>query len=256
MVQGVTRPESSIAILQETEDPAIVTLVPDVLGLYVVELRVIDDSDLQSEPVQVIIIAVNNAPIAEAGPDQAVVVLGTSVELDGIQSWDPDGDNVVYSWTITQKPIGSTATISDPTSVSPSFVADVQGDYVISLVVTDSFGAISVDSVTVSFNNIPPVADPGGNQSVVAGDTVSLSGSGSCDANEDELNYLWTLVSSPQGSLAELAGPAAVEASFIADVSGEYRVRLVVNDGLVDSQPAEMTVQAISNQDAAAITLN
>ena len=82
-----------------------------------------------------------------------------------------------------------------------------------------------------------------------------LDGSGSRDVNGDPLSYSWSFVSVPEGSLAEIADPAAVQTSFVVDEPGAYVVSLVVNDGFVDSDADNATVMAISCEDAAAMTL-
>jgi PKD domain len=146
--------------------------------------------------------------------------------------------------------------LNDHSSSSPTFIADVHGDYVISLTVTDIFGAESdSDSITVSFENVKPVADAGGNQSVIVGDTIFLDGSGSYDNNFDPLSYSWSFVSIPSESLAELSDANVVNPSLIVDKPGAYVVSLVVNDTFVDSDPANVTIMAITTEEAAAITL-
>ncbi|MHC4357103.1 MAG: PKD domain-containing protein [Planctomycetota bacterium] len=201
----------------------------------------------------------NTPPIADAGPDQALIELGTIVELGtdpGRQSYDEDGDDITYLWTITTKPEGSAATLDDPTSATPTFVADIQGDYVISLVVTDNFDAVSdADTVAVSFTNVKPVADAGGSQAVIVGETVFLDGSNSSDENNDPLTYSWSFVSMPEGSLTELSDPTSVQPSFVADEVGTFVVSLVVNDGFVNSDPANVTIEVISCADAGVQTL-
>jgi chitinase len=77
--------------------------------------------------------APNQAPVADAGPAQDVLV-GARVRLDGSASYDPDGDAITYWWALTSKPAGSTAMLSD---ASPSFTADVAGIYVATLIVSD-----------------------------------------------------------------------------------------------------------------------
>jgi len=249
--QMVSKPQGSEAELFDS-DLVNPSFIPDVNGIYIIELVVTDSLGLESQPDSVVIDTYNTYPVAEAADDQAVIEIGSLIQLDGSQSYDDDGDGITYLWTIAQKPVGSLAVLSDTCAVDPNFIADVHGDYIITLVVTDAFGAVSQpDSMTVSFDNIKPVADAGGNQAVVEGDTVFLDGSDSNDVNGDELSYKWNIVSKPSGSNAALSDSNAVDPSFIADVNGSYVISLIVNDGFEDSNSANVTVMAISNEDAA-----
>jgi len=251
----ISKPQGSEA---ELFDSTLVnpSFIADVSGDYTVELIVTDSLGLESMPDLVVISTYNTAPVAEAGEDQAVIEIGSLVQLNGSQSYDVDGDDITYFWTISQKPDGSLAELSDPYAIGPSFVVDVHGDYIVTLVVTDILGAASQpDSMTVSFSNVKPVAVPGGNQAVVEGDTVCLDGSGSYDGNGDELIYNWSIVSKPSGSNAELSNSNTVNPCFVADKPGAYVISLIVNDGFVDSDAANVSVMAISNEDAASMEL-
>jgi hypothetical protein len=240
-------------------DPGIVapSFTPDLLGDYEIDLVVTDAHGVASAPDRVVISTFNTAPVADAGPDQALIVLGTTVGLDGRASFDLDGDEpLTYAWTLLETPEGSAAALSDPTSPTPTFVADAQGSYRARLVVTDTLGATSNPTaesanVVASFENVPPVADAGGNQAVLTGETVQLDGSASSDANGDPLSYAWSFVSVPTGSLAVIDNSGAAQTWFVPDASGVYVLSLVVNDGFVDSDPANVTVVATSQPDAA-----
>ena len=78
--------------------------------------------------------------------------------------------------------------------------------------------------------NNRPVASAGDNQVVDVSATVTVSATGSSDADGDALDFSWALTS-PGGSAASLSGTSGPTASFIADVFGEYRVGLTVSDG-------------------------
>jgi beta propeller repeat protein len=250
----LSKPSGSAATLS---DPTAVnpSFTADVTGDYTLSLTVTDSLGLASAADTVLVSTTNTPPIADAGPDQALIALGSTVQLDGNQSWDPDGDTIHYAWTLTSKPSGSTAVLSDAAIINPTFIADVQGTYEAQLVVDDGWATSAPDSVAVSFNNIKPVADAGGNQAVNVGDVVALDGSGSSDANLDPLTYSWSLVSTPAGSQAMLNDADTVYPSFTADMAGNYVASLVVNDSFVGSEPSNVTVTATSVQDDVATIL-
>jgi hypothetical protein len=187
---------------------------------------------------------VNVRPIAEAGPDQALTTIGAIVQLDGTSSYDPDGDNISYQWSMPTKPAMSNAVLSDTTSARPTFEVDVNGTYVLELVVRDPWTVSLSDTVTVSFDNLVPVANAGVNQVVSVGYTVALDGSRSSDANGDPLTYKWGLTTKPSGSGAILTDGLSASPHFVADRPGTYVCSLVVNDGIVDSPPSNVTVTA------------
>jgi hypothetical protein len=244
--QMVSKPADSQATLS---DPASISpsFTADKAGDYTIQLVVTDSLGLASDPAVVVVSTVNSAPVADAGPDQTLDSAGATVQLDGTQSYDVDGDPITYAWSITTKPAGSTATLSDPTAATPTFVADLVGQYIAQLQVFDDKGGVSTpDEVQVNFGNVQPVANAGGNQTVVVGDTVYLDGSASFDANMDALTYSWAIVSAPAGSLAQLSSPTTVTPTFVPDVEGTYVLSLVVNDGSLDSLPSTVSVLAIA----------
>lgn len=140
-------PAGSAAVLQGA-DTAQPNFVPDLEGQYVATL-IVNDGQVDSAPVTVTVSATraNAAPTANAGANQSVRAQ-TSVTLDGSASSDSNGDPLTYLWTLTSKPEGSAASLSSSTAVHPTFVADKDGDYVVSLVVND--GRVDSDPVTVT----------------------------------------------------------------------------------------------------------
>lgn len=190
-------------------------------------------------------------PVADAGEDQSATFIGSIIQLDGSQSFDPDGDPITYHWEFVSTPPGSGATLSDPANSKPTFTVDKYGTYDVQLVVSDPWATSSPDIVTVSFGNLKPVANAGTSQSVLVGETVLLDGSGSSDPNGDGLTYSWTLGSFPTGSLSAIADPTASMTSFIPDMPGSYVAELIVSDGLLESDPSTVQIQAaIAGTDA------
>ncbi len=63
--------------------------------------------------------------------------MGDTIKLSGDVSSDDDGDPLTYRWQFVAKPQKSQARLSDPLSVSPSFVVDQPGCYLLQLVVND-----------------------------------------------------------------------------------------------------------------------
>ncbi|RDH88354.1 MAG: hypothetical protein DIZ77_16760 [endosymbiont of Seepiophila jonesi] len=97
--------------------------------------------------------------------------------------------------------------------------------------------------------NQNPVADPGADRTVHLGDLVQLDGSNSTDPDQGPapLSYAWSFIAVPPGSALDdqaIAGANAVSASFTPDLTGQYRVQLIVSDGLLlDSREVAFQVE-------------
>ena len=226
------------------------TFVVDLPGTYVAQL-IVNDGKMDSAPDSVSISTDNSAPVAAAGADQSVLV-GDTVTLDGSGSHDADGDGLTYVWSLASVPAGSAAMLSNAAAVKPTFVVDLPGTYVAQLIVNDGMVGSAPDSVSISTDNSAPVAAAGADQSVLVGDTVTLDGSGSHDADGDGLTYAWSLASVPAGSAAMLSNAAAVKPTFVVDLPGTYVAQLVVNDGMVGSAPDSVSISTDNSAPVAA----
>ncbi|MDH5388340.1 MAG: proprotein convertase P-domain-containing protein [Gammaproteobacteria bacterium] len=129
--------------------------------------------------------------MAKVGADQ-LVAAGDMVQLDGSTS---AGDLISFSWQLTAMPAGSAAVLSDAGIANPTFTADLPGEYLAELTVTDgvdvSTAVVSVvaqqpydPAVATTYNSTDtPIAIPdndivtGASSSIlVSADVVSLSG--------------------------------------------------------------------------------
>ncbi len=248
-----SKPDGSAAALTDAESP-FPSITPDKEGDYVIQLTVTDSDGLTSSADYVKVSTLNSVPVADAGVDQSVTLIGTIVTLGG-QSYDPDGDPITYSWALKAKPAGSSASLSNPSSSSPTFVPDVYGDYEIELIVSDAWGSSAPDLVRVSFGNLKPVADAGFIPAAVVGTSGTLNGNGSFDPNGDPLTFHWNVVYRPAGSTAAPSDPSVANPAFVPDVVGTYVLNLVVNDGTVNSDPSPVTITAVSATDGTRLKL-
>lgn len=96
----------------------------------------------------------------------------------------------------------------------------------------------------------PPVASASLAQSPVAvGAQVFLDGRGSVDPDGGALRYQWRIASAPAHSSAGLSFADGDVAAFTPDRPGSYVFELVVRDAGAASEPARVTLEAVSLAD-------
>ncbi len=227
----VSQPTGSGAVMNSEAGDNIASFTPDLPGSYIVRLTVSDGLVSATDDAVITVTVANTPPIANAGPDQFGFVSGT-LQLDGTESTDPDGDELTFEWVVFALPLGSTAFLDDPTSATPTFVPDFAGDYRFQLTVSDGKDtATDQTAISVSEVNTPPAADAGDDQEAFVGDDVQLIGAG-FDPDPQDLEFTWTFESTPAGSTAAITSASGDEiASFTPDLVGIYVARLTVTDG-------------------------
>ena len=126
-----------------------------------VEVTATSGADSATIPVTKVVIPLNAAPTADAGPDQEAEC-GDETLLDGSASTDPDStegtndDIVTFAWSLGGEPLGEGETLAVVLPV---------GTHVVTLEVTDALGATDTAEVTVEVTDtLPPevtvVLDP------------------------------------------------------------------------------------------------
>lgn len=239
--------------------------------------------DAGSEPATGADIEVSySAPGTNCTPNEGPTAVATvtavtnecsPVVVSGAASTDPDGDDLVWTWSLESVPAGSVLTTADLVLAGPDsvlFEADVAGDYVIGLVVTDEWGLDStLTTVTATVaagtdpNNVAPDVDLGADVLVSISRTCSTNSYGvvscqSCnpdgsidigstfDTDSLTLAYGWSIVAtngevlsvSTDGTSATIDVPTQSSSSYGQVNTGTVDVTLVATDceGASDSQ--------------------
>jgi len=117
-------------------------------GTYTVELLVVWNisGNVTADEVEKVITIANQPPVADAGPDQLVNV--STVTLDGSGSHDPDGNIVSWHWKFGDGSTGSGEVVHHTYSNN--------GEYTVTLNVTDDSGGYDTDTCNVTVDTMPP----------------------------------------------------------------------------------------------------
>lgn len=185
---------------------------------------------------------VNQAPTVTASCDgedlQAVVpfTVRGSAEDDSLSA-----GRLTYTWSVAQKPEGAEVTISSPNRTYTDVKADMPGAYVLRLTVSD--GALEgYADLTLNLGNAPDreapvITELSGVQNPSNSSTAELYVAATADAlYQGELTYAWTVVSQPEGGNAVIGNAQSQEAILLADVPGEYQVKITVRDAGVSTE--------------------
>ena len=108
-----------------------------------------------------------------------------------------DGNPLSFTWSFLSRPATSSASLSDPAAVKPTFNVDAAGTYVLGLIVNDGVLDSPSDTVTITTDNSPPVANAGPNQTVFVAQTVTMDGSQSSDVDGNPLAFFSSIVIAP-----------------------------------------------------------
>jgi glucose/arabinose dehydrogenase len=126
----------------------------------------------------------NQPPTALATASPTTGNAPLTVNFDGTQSSDPDGDTLTYAWDLD-----GDGAFDDSTASRPTYIYNQQGTYRVQLRVTDPQGASGTASLTISVGNTPPTA------------TINIPAAGTTWKVADVINFSGSASDSQDGSL-------------------------------------------------------
>ncbi len=218
-----------------------VTTAFDNYGNETVTVRVTDDDGASVEANRTV--PVNALPVPNVtGP--TTVLTGETVALSGNGSTDPDGSITSYEWDLD----GDGAYERSGPNASTTFADD--GNYTVTLRVTDDSGTATVATRTVRVRNRAPVVAFEHAPTVpTIGETVTLDASGSTDSDGEVTEYDWR---TPNSNATVSGTGDRVTVTF--PEHGRRTVELVVtdDDGATNATTRTVTVNAPPNASFAA----
>ena len=218
-------------------------------GIYKFELKVTDNNGAtDTDTMQVTVNpAPNQAPTADAGPNQTITLPTSTVTLSG-SGTDPDGTITSYLWIKLSGP--ASGTITNVASAITTVTGLVQGVYQFQLQVTDNSGATATDIMQVNVNaaNQAPTANAGLDQNItLPTNSVSLSGSGT-DPDGTITAYLWTKISGPASGTITNAASATTTVTGLVQGVYQFQLKVTDNSGATATDIMQVTVNPAVNQ--------
>lgn len=193
-------------------------------GSYPVGLQVSDS--LLDDSITTLILVVNVAPSVDVGPD-ASIDEGTDFIQTG-HFTDPGQD----SWTATvDYGDGSSKqvlTLNADKSFDLSHNYGQNGNYTVTVTVTDDDGGVGSDSLQVSVNDLAPVAALVGDSVLNEGQAGSYDASGSSSSSDAIVSYEWDW--QYDGSTFNPSGDTGATQTHVWMDNGNYIVAVQVTD--------------------------
>lgn len=199
-------------------------------GEYTAVLTVTDEMGANDTDTAVVTVE-NRPPNADVWVNASTVTYGDTIQFDGANSSDPDGQSLTYEWDFD-----GDGTIDVTDDVTPTHTYNSSGNYTATLTVTDTDGDSDTALQNITVENTAPSADLVANETEVkTTETIEFDASNSTDADGHDLTYEWDF---DDGTTAT----GAVVTHEYSE-SGDYNVTVTVSDGdLSDTNMAVITV--------------
>ncbi|MGM0581491.1 MAG: PKD domain-containing protein [Bacteroidota bacterium] len=216
-------------ILVNSDRPNL-TVTELIIGEYIFKFKVKDSGDAEDSDEMVLTVTdedVNQAPIADAGPDQSLVLPTNSIVLNG-SGYDPEGKIASYSWN---KVSGGNAVLTNSTNATLTLSGLELGVYSFRLKVTDEEGLYATNTTILNVlpenTNKTPLVSAGPDKNIkYPQNQVAVSGTAS-DSDGAITAIVWTKLTG--GSVSQ--NDENTRDLKLSDLEiGEYTFEILVTD--------------------------
>ena len=173
--------------------------------------------------VTINVISINDLPMAEAGADQSAIE-GDLVSFSGVFT---DVGLLLAGESITWD-FGDGASMTG--TLTPTHVYLDDGVFTVTLTVTDTEGGVGMDWLVVTVDNAAPVLGAFADQTLTAGETLTISGALSDAGILDTQTVLIEWEAGVTETLDLAAGATGFEASHLFATAGTFTVTVTVTD--------------------------
>jgi PKD repeat protein len=186
------------------------------------ELYGYDSLDINDKPT----------PIADAGSDQTVDE-GVEVSFNDGDSYSPAGLDLLYAWDFSD---GSKAS----TSEAPVHLFDSDGEYIVTLVVSDEYGGSDSDIVKITVNDLGPTAKLTGPSTGDTSIELTYSAEESTYAQDLITKYEWDW--NGDGTFDSETTTATTKYTWSDAGTYTVKLRITDNDGSTDTSTLTVTI--------------
>jgi PKD repeat protein len=221
---------------------------PDATGAYVVSLTATDDEGGVNDAADETIIVTNVVLVAAIADAPTNSLEGTPITL-GVSVIDPGVHTFTYLWTATSS---NGQTIPNGLGGTFSFTPNAQGNYAVSVTVTDDDGSVGVaPTIKVNVINVTPAAvitlPPA---PYLEGTAIMVTGTATDPGSVDTFSYSWLVTKDGMDYSTATHGPGLGTSNtftFMPGISGSYRISLTVTDKDGDVGVAPSQIIAVTS---------
>jgi hypothetical protein len=185
---------------------------------------------------------ITGAPASGHSPEGTAITLGSTVT-------DPSpvdtAAGFTYHWSVTKN--GSAYASGSAAAIS--FTPDDNGTYVVTLTATDKDGGVGTTSITITVDNVAPMAGVSGPTDGVRGQARTFTLTASDPSSVDQAAGFTFAITWGDGSTQTVSGPSGTTVSHVYTASGTYTVKVTAKDkdGGTSAAAAQMdTITAVA----------